>query len=170
MTTVSTYCMTKNRRVHVFHSARWKKDYSTDICFVTCDDEHQPLPTNDTHHCTTFPKQPAQPSIITIGLDIPTISSVQKPCWKFRKANWPEFAKSIAESINRIPPRFENYQRFCKLLFTKAKKYIPRGVRKSYIPCWTNQSKALFKQYVYNGDPDTGKKLMTCSKEGRCRR
>ena len=67
-----------------------------------------------------------RPSIITIGLDIQTVSSVQKPRWNFRKANWPEFAKSIAGSINRIPPRSENYQRFCKLVITKAKKYIPR--------------------------------------------
>ena len=86
------------------------------------------------------------------------------------KKNWHEFGKSIAESINRIPPRSENYQRFCKLVITKAKKYIPRGVRKSYIPCWTNESEALFKQYKENGDPDTGKKLKTSLKEGRCER
>ena len=60
-----------------FHSARWKKDYSPDLCLVTCDDEHQPLPTT----CTIaphFPNSQHRPSIITIGLDIPTISSVQK--------------------------------------------------------------------------------------------
>ena len=80
------------------------------------------------------------------------------------------FTKSIDERINRIPPRSENYQRFCKLIITKAKKYIPRGVRKSYIPCWTNESEALFKKYKESGDPDTGKKLMTSLKEGRCKR
>ena len=84
------------------------------LCHVTCDDEHQPLPTtrNIEPH---FPNNQHRPSIITIGLDVPTISSVQKPRWNLRKANWPEFGKSIAESINRIPPRSENYQRFCKL-------------------------------------------------------
>ena len=152
-----------------FHSARWKKDYSPDICFVTCDDEHQPLPTTRTIE-PYFPNSQHRPSIITIGLDIPTISSVQKPRWNFRKANWPEFAKSIAESINHIPPRSENYQPFCKLVITNAKKYIPRGVRKSYIPCWTNENEALFKQYNENGDPDTGKELMKSLKEGRSQR
>ena len=38
------------------------------------------------------------------------------------------------------------------------------------IPCWTNESEALFKQYKENGDPDTSKKLMTSLKEGRCKR
>ena len=149
-----------------FNSARWKKDYPPYLCFVTCDDERRPLPMT----CTIeprFPNSQHRPSIITIGLDIPTISSVQKPHWNFRKANWPEFAKSIAESINRIPPRSDNYQRFCKLVITNTKKYIPPVVRKSDIPCWTNESEALFKQYKENGDPDTGKKLMTSLKEGR---
>ena len=134
-----------------FHSTRWKKDYSPDVCSVTCDDERQPLPTTrtiDPH----FPNSQHRPSIITISLDIPTISSVPKPRWNFRKANWPEFTKNIAESINRISPRSENYQRFCKLIITKAKTYIPR-VRKSYIQCWTNESEALFKKYKESGDP-----------------
>ena len=148
-----------------FHSARWKKYYSPDLCFVTCDDEHQPLPTTRTIE-PDLPNSQHRPSIITIGLDIPTISSVPKPRWNFRKANWPEFTKSIAESINRIPPRSENYQ----LIITKDKKYIPRGVRKSYITCWTNESEALFNKYKESGDPDSGKKLMTSLKEGRCKR
>ena len=141
-----------------FHSARWKKDYSPDLCFVTCEDEHQPLRTTriiEPH----FPNSQHRPSII--------ITSVPKPRWNFRKANWREFTKSIAESINRISPRSENYQRFCKLVITKAKQYIPRGVRKSYIPCWTNESEALFTKYKESGDPDTGKKLLTSLKEGR---
>ena len=45
MTTVSTYCTYDPKQNGTFHSARWKKDYSPDLCFVTCDDEHQPLPT-----------------------------------------------------------------------------------------------------------------------------
>ena len=60
---------------------------------------------------------------------------MQKPRWNFRKANWPEFTKIIAESINRIPPQSENNQSFCKRVIAKAKKYIPRGVRKSCITC-----------------------------------
>ena len=152
-----------------FHSARWKKYYSQDLCFVTCDDEHQPLPTTGTIE-PNFPNSQHRQSIITIGLDIPTISSVPKPRWNFRKANWPEFTKSIAESVNRIPPPSENYQRLCKLIITKAKKYIPRGVRKSYIPFWTNESDALSKKYKESGDPDTGKKLMASLKEGICKR
>ena len=135
MTTYSTYCILlyDPKQKGTFHSSCWKKDYSPDLCFVTCDDEYQPLPTTSTIEPHSLSRQ-HRPSITTIGLDIPTISSVEKPRWNFRKANWPEFAKSIAESINRIPPRSENYQGFCKLVITKANKYIPRGVRKSYIP------------------------------------
>ena len=58
-----------------------------DICCVTCDDEHQPLPTTRTIE-PHFPNSQHRPSIITIGLDTPTISSVPKPRWNFRKANW----------------------------------------------------------------------------------
>ena len=151
-----------------FHSARWKKD-SPDLCFVACDDEHQPLPKTrpiEPH----FPNSQHRPNIITIGLDIPTISSVPKPRWNFRKANWPECTKSIAESINRIPPRSENYQRFCKLIITKAKTYIPRGVRKSYTSHMLDEeSEALFKKYKESGYPDTCRKLTTSLKEGRCK-
>ncbi len=42
--------------------------------------------------------------------------------------------------------------------------------RKIVIPCRTNESEALFKQYKENGDPDTGTKLMTSLKERRCKR
>ena len=115
---------------------------------ITCDDEHQPLPTTLTIE-PHLPNIQHRPSIITIGLDKPTISSEPKPRWHFRKANWPEFTKSIDESINRIPPRSENYQ----LIITKDKKYIPRGVRKSYITCWTNESEALYKNTKIVGIP-----------------
>ena len=107
------------KKIGTFHSVHWKKGYSPDLCFVTCDDEHQPLPTTRTIE-PHLPNSQHRPSIITIGLDIPTISSMPKPRWNFRKANWLEFTKSIAESSNRIPPRSENYQRFCKLIITKS--------------------------------------------------
>ena len=76
-----------------FHSARWNKDYWLDICFVTCDDEHQPLPTTRTIE-PHFPNSQHRPSIITIGLDIPTNSSVQKPRWNFLKGNRLELRKA----------------------------------------------------------------------------
>ena len=86
---------------------------------ITCDDEHQPLPTTLTIE-PYFPNSQHRPIIITIGLDIPTISSVPKLCWNFRKANWPEFTKSIAESINRI------YHRVVKTLNASANLLSPR--------------------------------------------
>ena len=64
---------------------------------------------------------------ITIGLDIPTMSSVQKPRWNFWKRNWPEFTKNVAESINRMSPRSGNYQRLRKLVITKAKLVITKA-------------------------------------------
>ena len=158
MTTNSTYCMTQSRSVPSIQPAGRK---TTRQIFALL---------RAMMNINPYQRHAPSNHIITIGLDIPTISSVPKPRWNFRKANWPEFTKSIDESINRIPPRSENYQRFCKLIITKAKKYIPRGVRKSYIPCWTNESEALFKKYKESGDPDTGKKLMTSLKEGRCKR
>ena len=68
------------------------------------------------------------------------------------------------------------YHRGVKTTNASANSLSPRprnifqGVRKSYIPCWTNESEALFKKYKESGDPDTGKKLMTSLKEGRCKR
>ena len=40
----SSHLLNDPKQKGTFHSARWKKDYSPDLCFVTCDDEHQPLP------------------------------------------------------------------------------------------------------------------------------
>ena len=76
-------------------------------CFVTCDDQRQPLPRapiNEPH----FPNS-QHTSIITIGLGIRPLYQPSRRCknhrWNFRKANWPELTQSITETINRIPPR-----------------------------------------------------------------
>ncbi|XP_072392446.1 uncharacterized protein [Diabrotica undecimpunctata] len=41
-----------------------------------------------------------------------------------------------------------------------AKKHIPRGVTKSYIPCWNDECKELLDQYEKSGDPEVGEQLL----------
>ena len=84
-----------------FRSARWKKEYNPDLCWVSTK-QGQPQPAS----CVVlndFPKSQHRPSVIHVGLQIPIIRSIQKPRWNFRKANWDKFAEKLDRSVVTIP-------------------------------------------------------------------
>jgi len=75
------------KNIGTFRSGSWQKDYNPDLCFTTRNDNSQTPPIrrivlND------FPRSQHRPIIISIGIQIPIVNSVQKPRWNFRKANW----------------------------------------------------------------------------------
>ena len=42
----------------------------------------------------------------------------------------------------------EAYESYCKMLLTAAKKNIPRGIHKAYVPCWDDGCDALLCAYA----------------------
>ena len=69
----------------MFHSARWQRDYSPDMCWISTTvgrhSLHPPV-------LGDFLHSQHRPSVIHIGLQLPIIRGVQCRRWNFRKADW----------------------------------------------------------------------------------
>ena len=154
------------REKSTFFSARWQKEYSPDLTFVSRDNNDIPVHSRR-QILDPFPKSQDRPVLITIGLSIATTPSLPKPRWNFQKANWDDFTDHIEKTCTRIPPKQENINRFTKLILCSAKKYIPRGHRSHYIPCWSEKSNALLEKYEETYDQSVGEDLLESLREGR---
>ncbi|UYV65892.1 hypothetical protein LAZ67_3005828, partial [Cordylochernes scorpioides] len=149
-----------------FQSARWGKTYSPDLCFVTKDQCDNPI--QIAHKILTkFPKSQHCPSIYEMGIQIPQIDSAPIPRWNLGKANWEAFTKYIEDNINLIPPTPKNYSRASNLIISCAKKFIPRGHRKIYIPCWSPESERLYQEYNLSGNTETAENLIRSLDDSR---
>ena len=138
-----------------FMSARWKKGYNPDLAFVssryfssferTVED---PIPKSQ-HRPVTLSTKPA----------VKAMESNQIPRFNFRKAKWENFTKDLDNKITSIEADPKNYEALQKLVWEVAKKNIPRGCRKSYIPCLNDESKEIYEMYIdaYNKDPFSDK-------------
>lgn len=142
-----------------FHSARWKKDTNPDLCLITMDANHIPLPHTRTL-LSGFPRSQHRPVILTIGLQVPLIRTTQKPRWNFKKAQWIKYSHEVDSHLRWIPPKLENYKRFVGTIIGAAKRSIPRGYRRDYIPCWNEETEKLAKAYEENGDPALGNQIL----------
>lgn len=89
------------------------------------------------------------------------------PRWNFSKANWQGYSTALDKNIRFIAPLPNNYQRFVKMVISTAKKHIPRGVRKEYIPCWTEANEILYADYLENGRSDVADSLLHNLDEAR---
>ena len=68
-----------------FHSVRWQKDYSPDLCILT----RKSMTDNTTATRTVldnFPHSQHRPVLIDYGLQIPIVRSKPKPRWNFKLA------------------------------------------------------------------------------------
>ena len=145
-----------------FHSARWQRDYSPDLCWISTVGGH-PQPAS----CSVlddFPHSQHRPSVIHIGLQLPVIRSTERRRWNFRKADWGGFTAETERSIPPIPvsrvPIEESYTRFTTAIMKAAQHSIPRGFRPVYTPCLDAECQALLKQYEDSGDPDVADHLI----------
>uniref|UniRef100_H3APN3 Endonuclease/exonuclease/phosphatase domain-containing protein n=1 Tax=Latimeria chalumnae TaxID=7897 RepID=H3APN3_LATCH len=101
-----------------------------------------------------------RPSIINVGIEIPVITSTLEPRWNFKKADWETFQKSVDTNIRWIPPTTDAFNRFIGIIKAAAKCSIPREFRKTYIPCWMEESEALYQEYSLNKNPATATAML----------
>ncbi|KAI5726259.1 hypothetical protein M8J77_025912 [Diaphorina citri] len=80
--------------------------------------------------------------------------------WNFQKANWNKFSKQLDKTLGWILPKRQNYQRFCGAVISTAKKCIPRGYRKEYVPGWNKECEELYEQYIESGEQEIGDELL----------
>lgn len=142
-----------------FHSARWQRGYNPDLCFVTRDALDKPMKTTRSV-VKAFPRSQHRAVIITIGTQVIAVNSIPKPRWNFRKANWEGFSRQIDASIRFIPNEIENFERFVGIVKGAAKKFIPRGYRKRYIPGWTEEMESLYRQFEEDGEEEISDHLL----------
>ncbi|KAI5739368.1 hypothetical protein M8J77_018417 [Diaphorina citri] len=142
-----------------FKSAAWRRDYNPDLCFVSTNENNQPLHASR-KVISQFPRSQHRPVIVQIGISIPLVTSFPRPRWNFQKADWVGFADGLDKCLGWIPPITDNYQRFCGAVLSTAKKYIPRGFRKDYIPGWNEQSEQLYRQFLETEDQEIGSELL----------
>jgi hypothetical protein len=143
--------MLKTGRAFILHDGRWQRDHNPDLCFVTSNNNDEPLQTS---RCVLndFPHSQHRPVLITVGIQIPLSDTIQKPRWNFQKADWKTFQNQvrIEQTVRWIPPSSNNYQRFVGAIKSAAKslfqedsgKNIPDVGRVLLIICLTNLKKA----------------------------
>ncbi len=139
-----------------FYSARWQKDFSPDLCWITSiGDHHQPASQTV---LGDFPHSQHRPLLIHIWLQLPIIHGSSKKRWNFRKADWDLFSCKLERNVVAIPscciPIEEAYQRFQRTIFSAATTAIPRGCRPVYTPCLDVEYQALLEEYKGSGNPD----------------
>ena len=125
-----------------------------------------------------IPKSQHRPITLDVKPVIRPLDSKSTPRFNLRKAKWEDFTAELDSRISTIGAQAENYEDFQKLVWEVSRKHIPRGCRKTFIPCLTDQSKELYEDYVqaYNTDPfaentiDLGETLTASVANGRLER
>ena len=134
-----------------FYHRVWKKGYNPDLAFISS--RHFASFTRTVEN--PIPKSQHRPIAITVKPVLQPLNSNNIPRFNFRKANWDRFTSELENEIGTITPDPKNYEIFQKLVWKVAKRSIPRGCRKEYIPCLSEEGKRLYEQYskAYYDDP-----------------
>lgn len=144
---------------NTFRSAAWNTETNPDICFASENALKRPIPMSR-KVLDDFPHSQHRPIVLEIGIKIPIIHSTPRLRWNFGKAQWNEFAVQLDKVVRWIPPVSSNYNRFVKAVITTAKKYIPRGFRREYIPGWNAETEQLYQEFQNNGDSEIADELL----------
>lgn len=149
-----------------FKSGRWGSETNPDLCFVSNDHQGSSLPVFR-KVLMNFPHSQHRPVLLEIGMQIPIIRSSPLPRWNFSKANWENYSADLDSTIRWIPPEVNNYSRFVKAVLASAKRHIPRGVRKEFIPGWDEACEVLYEDFQRNGEKDVADELLHKLDEAR---
>ena len=132
-----------------FHSGRWNTTSNPDLAFANL---KGPSP-----HRTIldpFPRSQHRPSLITPDNPIKPIPTKPVKRWNFRKARWDQFTNLVDSGTDSLPPPTSSdpdlaYSDFCKLIIRAAKKAIPRGFRRRYIPNWDEECDIHYNEFLH---------------------
>ena len=149
-----------------FHSARWRKDYNPDLCLTSKDGESSPIDIKR-EVLMGFPHSQHRPILIKTGTLIQPADSLKKPRWNFSKANWQRFKSEVDKLLRFVPANVDNYNRFVGIIKGAAKRTIPRGFRKTYIPCWSNELENLYKDYQVEPKTETADRILNSLNNSR---
>lgn len=154
-----------------FHSARWRRGYNPDLAFVSS--RYQNIFQKSLGK--PVPRSQHRPLVLELSPVVKPI--VSKPLMRFNynRANWQGFRQDLDSQIDVIPPVPSHYDSFMSLVWSVAKKNIPRGFFKQYVPGLDDASKQIYAQYTraYESDPfadetiELGESLLTALGEAR---
>ncbi|XP_072375796.1 uncharacterized protein, partial [Diabrotica undecimpunctata] len=80
--------------------------------------------------------------------------------WNFKKADWTTFTERLDKYLGWITPTRENYMRFVGAVISTAKKTIPRGYRKEYVPGCNEKCEKLYQEYNESQDREIVDELL----------
>jgi len=131
-----------------FHSAVWNTFTNPDLSFFMLDrDSVIPHPMHTI--LGNFPKSQHRPTLIYHPALIEYTPTAPIPRWNFGKADWDRFRDLTRDMCTDLPDFTDIntcYSAFQKKLSKIAKRSIPRGFRKNYIPEWDDTCENLSSQ------------------------
>lgn len=148
-----------------FRSRRWSQSHTRSLFCVRRFDGTV-IPTTR-RILKGFPNGQHRSVVINVGLRIPLCRADKKSKWNFSKANWELFTNTIEQTVRRIPPIAQNYNRFANLIKCAAKESIPRGNRDAYIPGKNESNQELYTKFKRTSDVNIGKELLKGLDESR---
>ena len=140
-----------------FKSARWGSQTTPDLTIVTKCDRSNSYNRTVLH---SFPHSQHRPVIFEYGLQIHLTTSIPKPRWNFQIADWKKFSSRLEVIIQHIPCHHSSYARFIGAVINAAKRNIPRGFRKTYIPGWNRVCDELHNTYQLSFCQQTATNLL----------
>ena len=121
-----------------FYSRRWHSTTTPDLAFCT-DDIHRNISRKVEEQLGGSDHRPV---LLTINGG-PTYTQPQYPRWNYKKAKWGLFGIRTNELTKNIEVEDRNVNNVVKEfnvnIIQAAKDSIPRGVRKDYIPYWSDE-------------------------------
>lgn len=149
-----------------FRSARWRQDYNPDLTITSVNQDSLPLNITRTV-LNDFPHSQHRAVLVKVGLEILTTQSLKKPRWNLQKADWDSFSKLVNRHLRWIPPTASNYYRFVGVIKAAAKRTIPRGYRKDYIPGWSSENEKLYQRYQTQPSQELADAILQSLNEAR---
>ena len=154
-----------------FNSGRWRRGYNPDIIFAT----------NRIAGCCNkivmepVPRSQHRPIGVQVNAAIAVQTVPFRRRFNLKRANCEQYACQLDAAVENIPATAECYDQFVNALRKVARKNIPRGCRRNYVPGLTPESTELIEEYreKYEDDPfadntiTLGEELMSAISEQR---
>ena len=86
---------------------------------------------------------------------------------EFPETNWIKYSRLFNRHLRWVSPSPLNYNRFVGVVKAAARKTIPRGFRKDYIPCWSKQNERQYKDYQLNPTADKADRILSSLNKNR---